>query len=257
MVQPNSIGFPFNNGAGIGLGFQATTATLAGAGTGQSFNNLPLPNTKLALYTLSIRQPQPPNAQVQTYTFPLSPAAISKSYMALSNIFDVAGSAQQNGVQRVIDTYGNTPVTYVLQGTTGWQYHGTDGFSLTGLESIAEIQKALNRFAQLNKQQQVNNQTQLYLLEFYDFFANEFWQVVPVGPQVIQQNAQRPLLFDYSFRLAGVKDLSAPNAPTVDDPVLNAFSQTGQQAVTSLSSNISGTLNNYASYTAGSLGVGA
>lgn len=253
--MPNP-GFPFSIGAGNGTGFNATVPGITvGGNQGQMFKTLSLPNSRLALYTLTIRDPDPPNAPIITYTFPLSPQSVSKEYVAVNNIYDVAGNASQGGVQRIADIYGNSPAMFVLRGTTGWQYHATDGYAMSGLESIAAIQDALNQYAQLNKSRMENNNPSLYVMEFYDYFSETFWQVIPLGKQTIDQDERRPLLFFYTFRLAGIKAVDAPLPPETDDPVLNLLALSQPQAISALSLSLTTTLNGYAANTAGSTGV--
>lgn len=255
----SSPGFPFSIGGTIGTGFNGSSVNLGvspgAAAQGQSFSTIPLPNTRLALYTLSIRNPDAASAAILSYTFPLSPASISKEFTAMNNVYDVAGTFDQGGVQRVADLYGNSPVTYVIQGTTGWQFHSNDGFSFTGVDSIAAIQNLLQQFAIQNKQRQDANNPNPLTMEFYDYFAQEFWQVVPVGRQLITQNQQRPLLFDYAFRLAGIMNLSSAAQAPADDPILSTLAQTQPQAVGALSDALTITLDAYVGNTAGTLGL--
>ena len=220
------------------IGFSIGTGNVSGPIPGQSFRNIPTPNFQPAVYALVIRSPMPPYAAVYGYTFPLSPEAIRKEYSAMSSIYDVAGSPSQLGVQRIVDQFGNSPVIYTIEGTTGWQYHGTDGYTLTGLQSIIALENLLAQYAFLNQQQAQNNVPNLYVLEFYDYFKGDFWEVVPVGPQGIRQNRQRPLLLTYFFRLAGIRPLNAPPAAPVNDPIANVLTQTPTQAAASLSLNI-------------------
>jgi hypothetical protein len=177
----------------------------------QSFSTQPVLNTRLALYALSIRAPD--GTAYQTYTFPISPASLVKEYSALTNSFDVAGTPQQNGVQRVIDGYGLTPATFHLEGTTGWQLHSTDGFTATGIESILQLEQMLALYAQLNATAVASNQP-LYTLEFFDYFKNDFWQIEPMGRQEFRQSRERPLIINYSLHWQGVVDLSAPSSPS-------------------------------------------
>lgn len=247
------IGFPFSVDANLGVGFASATTAGPGIYGGQSFQTIPLPNAQLALYRISIRGPNG-GSVVNDYTFPISPMNISKEFTAYTNIYDVAGEANTAGVARVADIYGNSPVTYTIAGTTGWQRHSTDNYRFTGMESIAAIQAALNSFAALNAQQQASNNSDLYTMEFYDYFAQEFWQVVPVGRQVISQDQARPLLFMYQFRLAGIKNLNSPEIDGTDDEVLNALSVSDSQAISQLNISVTTTLQGYANFTAGALG---
>jgi hypothetical protein len=176
----------------------------------QNFSTVKVPNLRLALYTLSIRSPGFSLLSFFTYTFPISPSAINKSFAAMSSIYDTAGPASTKGVTRSIDSYGASPVNYTIEGTTGWDRHQTDGYIFTGLQSIQQIQYLLSLYAALNQQQKAANNPSLYTLEFYDYFNQEYWQVEPVGEQEIRQSERAPTLQYYRFRLAGIQQVSAP-----------------------------------------------
>jgi hypothetical protein len=176
----------------------------------QNFSTVKVPNLRLALYTLSIRSPGFSLLSFFTYTFPISPSAINKSFAAMSSIYDTAGPASTKGVTRSIDSYGASPVSYTIEGTTGWDRHQTDGYIFTGLQSIQQIQYLLSLYAALNQQQKAANNPSLYTLEFYDYFNQEYWQVEPVGEQEIRQSERAPTLQYYRFRLAGIQQVSAP-----------------------------------------------
>lgn len=236
-------GFPFG-----GSPFGLSTAEVAQVGPipGQTFRNVAVPNFQPAVYQLTIRSPAPPYPAVSSYTFPLSPEAVRKEFSAMANTFDVAGTPAQLGVQRIVDAYGNSPATFFIEGTTGWQYHGSDGYAMTGLQSIIQLQNFLAYFAQLNQMQVQNRIADLYLLEFYDYFSNDFWQVVPVGAQGIRRDVRRPLLATYSFRLVGVRSLSGPYVPQVQDPIAQAFSVGAEQGLINLQSQLATTVSDYA-----------
>lgn len=233
----------FNAG---GIGFSIGLGTAAGPIPGQTFRTVPVPNFQTCLYALAIRGPTPPYPLVSMYTFPLSPEQVRKEYASMTNIFDVAGSPAQAGVARQADLYGDSPVTFMIDGTTGWQYHSTDGYRMTGLQSIIALQNFLNYFAQLNQSQMRNRIANLYMLEFYDYFSGDFWQVVPVGRQSINRSVRRPLLAQYSFRLAGLQSLAAPRVPTTADPIALAFSVGVTQGSINLRANLAGFISGYA-----------
>lgn len=202
-----------NPGGTPGLGF--TTTTVSGF-VGQSFKTLPAPNTGLALYMLQIRSPQPASTVNTSYIFPLSPSSVRKDTTGLTTYYDVAGDNTNQGVQRIIDFYGLTAVTYIIEGTTGWKWHSTDGYQYTGLQSIQVIENLLATWANLNQTQIINGNAGLYELWFFDFFRNQFWSVVPIGPQGIRQDERRPILVNYSFRLLGVYPIGAASVPQPD-----------------------------------------
>jgi hypothetical protein len=176
----------------------------------QSFTTVPVININLAVYALSIRSPGIARAEYQTYTFPLSPESLRKEPVAMTRFIDTQGPASLNGVQRQTDFYGLAPPTFRIQGTTGWQRHANDGFLTTGLQAIQNLEQFLVTYAQQNATLVANGASDLYTLEFYDYFKQDFWQVEPVGPQGIQQAATRTLLSYYNFTLVGVKKVNMP-----------------------------------------------
>lgn len=176
----------------------------------QTFRTIPVDNPGLALYTLALYSPGRANFSFFTYTFPLSPQSVRKEFTAMSAIYDVAGTPAQGGIQRVVDLYGDSPFMFVIEGTTGQQRHSTDGYLFTGRQSLEQILELFTLFAELNQIQMSHNSPDMYSMEFYDYYTQEFWQVVPVGPQGIRQTSQQPNLQYYQLRLAGVKPVKAP-----------------------------------------------
>jgi hypothetical protein len=168
------------------------------------------PNVRASIYMLSIRAPQPPFLPVELFIFPLSPQSIRKTAVAMSAVYDTMGSPATYGVQRTIDTYGVSPFTYEIEGTTGWDRHMTDGYLYTGMQAIQRIQRLLYNYAQLNQQQRQANSPDSYSLEFSDFFNGEFYQVEPIGPQEFSASDRAPLLQYFRFRLAGIQPIGSP-----------------------------------------------
>ncbi len=194
-------------------------------------------NNRLALYTLSIIEPLNPHSSVFSVTFPLSPESIKKMFVAMSHVYDVQGQPFQGGVNRIVDQYGNSPVQYQIEGTTGWQRHSNDNFSFTGIQSLQQVEKLLGQFAILNQNQQQNGSANLYTMEFYDYFMQEFWQVVPVGPQIIRQDASSPILTYYNLNLMGIKPVNNPD-PNLSPP--NAIDQMLSLSASNAVHNIQG-----------------
>lgn len=217
------------------------------SGPAQTFTTKSLANTGLALYALQIRNSSPPNGIIASYIFPLSPTSVTKEFTGMSMAYDVQGSPATGdpyGVHRVIDSYGNSPASFLIEGTTGWQYHSMDGFALTGIQSIAQIQSVLNQYAQTNAALQQQGNPTPCLLEYYDYFGNEFWEVVPIGRQSIRISNRRPLVYEYSFRFTGVRSVSSP-IPQPSDPILTAFSTPASQAQSALSTQVGAATTNY------------
>jgi hypothetical protein len=197
----------------------------------QRFSTAKIPETQLALYTLTIRYPGAGLAPYVTYTFPISPSSLRKSPSAMAAIYDTAGPSQMRGVQRTVDAWGMSPPNFVLEGTTGWDRHQTDGLALTGLQSIQKLQAIFNLYAELNQAQMAANNPYLYTLEFYDYFNEDFWQVEPIGEQEIRQSERAPKLQYYRLRFAGIRPVAAPPPDIfIADPILGLFAASASVA---------------------------
>jgi hypothetical protein len=180
------------------------------------------------------------------FNFPLTPTSIRKEFPSMSNVYNVAGPSSQQGVQRVADLYGIAPPDYIIEGTTGWQRHLSDGYTLTGLEAIQTLESILKQYANLNALAAQQN-TQPYDLEFFDYFSNSFWAVVPVGPQGFYQDASKPLLTNYRFRLSATRPLDGPTVALGEaDALLQVFGTPAVQAAANAVTSIAGLANLYA-----------
>lgn len=168
------------------------------------------------LYQLSIRAPGAAFAEFATYTFPLSPADMRTTRMAMSTYTDVQGAPSRQGVTRVMDVFGMGPPIFTITGTTGWNRHLSDGYILTGIQSMQLLQDFIAKYITLNQQQRENGIADLYSLEFYDYFGLNFWVVEPVGPQFIQQSNNQPQLMYYTLQLVGVRPAGLPLLGAVD-----------------------------------------
>lgn len=180
------------------------------------FRNLDTYNTGVALYQLSIRNPSQSYAELSTYTFPLTPTSVRSEPSSLSTIMDTQGPPVQNGVSRVVDTFGLSPPMFIIEGTTGWDRHSADAFALTGLQSMITLRNFLEQYVQLNQVQIQSGNPNLYALEFYDYFTSQFWQVEPVGRQSVIQSVRQPTLSYYRFQWAGVCPVRQPVENEVD-----------------------------------------
>lgn len=209
----------------------------------QTFRTQAVPNMRSALYRLTIHLPRNVAAsKVQggatslTYLFPLSPENLQRTHTGMGAFYDTPGPAKSYGVTRIVDQYGMSPVTFEIKGTTGWQKHSTDGYRYTGLQSIEAVAGLLNTYMELNAELAQEQRSDLCTLEFYDYFMEDFWEVVPLGPQRLWLDKQRPILTNYHFRLIGVRSLAAPVTPkSTADPIAAAFNT----AVSTVQNNVS------------------
>jgi hypothetical protein len=208
------------------------------------FRNIDAPITQLPLYQLSIRSPGNAYSDLQTYTFPMSPSSIRMEPNSLSSYTDTQGTALHNGVTRVVDTYGLSPPSYTIEGTTGWDLHSTDGYTGNGLQSIQMLQTFLNQYVQLNQNQRQAGDPNLYALEFSDFFSSQFWQIEPIGPQIIRQSNDRPMLSYYRFRWAAICPVRQPPFSQFD-VLLGLLSTPAQEAIINATIGINLVLGNY------------
>jgi len=197
-----------------------------------------------ALYQLSIRDPALAFADFLTYTFPLSPAEVRSEPIALSSFSDTQGLPLQSGVSRVMDSYGLAPPLITISGTTGWDRHSTDGYVLTGLQSIILLRNFIDNYIQLNQDQRQVGNPNLYALEFYDYFTSNFWQVEPIGPVVIRQTNDRPTLSYYRLRLAAICPVRL-SAINIEDALLHTINVPIQQAIVSAAESVNTMLTIY------------
>lgn len=163
-----------------------------------------------ALYQVSIRAPGEAYAEVATYTFPITPTQLRVERNSMTTFSDTQGPAILQGVARIFDVYGYTPPIFTIEGTTGWDRHASDGYILTGLQSMQLLQQFIERYKTLNEIQRESGNPFLYALEFYDYFSNNFWQIEPVGRQGFRQGNDRTKLVFYRFVWAGVQPVGMP-----------------------------------------------
>ena len=202
------------------------------------FRTMPVPMSQPARYQLSIRAPGSQH-DFATYTFPITPGALRTEPNAMSSYSDVHGPVSAQGVTRVVDRFGVAPPIFTIEGTTGWDRHLADGFVLTGLQSVQLLGQFISRYETLNQQQLAAGLSKLYSLEFYDYFAQQFWQIEPVGPQIYRQSADRPLLVYYRFRWVAVAPAGFPILGTID-AIANTLLTPAQQAVLNAAQALSG-----------------
>lgn len=223
--------------SGVVGGLANTVASFVQA----AYATVPTVNTQPTTYSLSIRAPGIAGLPVLTYSFPLSPQNIRKDVTALGSVYDVAGPASTNGVTRIVDQYGLTAPTFIIEGTTGWQRHNMDYFQYTGLQSINALEQTIESYISANQVLAAQGATDLYTLEFWDDFRGEYYQVEPIGNQGIRQSAAQPLLVYYSFRLVAVQEISQP----IDDTERFLFSQVAAIEMRALMGAIGPVLSGY------------
>jgi len=212
---------------------------------GQMFRTLPVGLGSIpALYQLSIRSPGQVYSEISTYTFPITPSQLRMDYSSLSSFTDTQGPVISRGVTRVMDVYGLAPPVYTLEGTTGYDRHMSDGFLLNGVQSMQLLQQFLAQYAVLNQGQRAAGNPQLYTLEFYDYYMNQYWVVEPVGPQVFRQANDRPTLIYYRFRWAAVYPAGVPVLGEID-ALMNLIATPAQQAAINAASTLGALLTAY------------
>ena len=159
-----------------------------------------------------------------TYIFPVTPQAIGRSTVSMATVYDTPGTDKELGVHRLVDQYGQAPPTWTLRGTTGYKFHLTDNYQKTGWQSLDDLKKQLEYFAKANRTQAQSGNSVFYKMELYNYYDNEFWEVVPIGAQSISRSDRTPLWGFYDFTFAGYRKLSAPTAQKTD-PIYSTLSQ--------------------------------
>jgi hypothetical protein len=209
----------------------------------QGWSTLPVPNIRRALYGMSIRSVGTLGLPLEVYIFPLPPQQLRKDSVAMNTIYDTQGSPGVNGVQRLVDQFGQALPIYTMEGTTGWKLHNSDGFIFDGQTAASRLENMFAKFASLNQQQMQSNQSQLYTMEFYDFFRLDFYEIVPIGPQGFRQMARQPLNTYYQLRFAAVRDLSAAIESGIDSVAQSLFGVSPLASINSVSSSLTSLLN--------------
>lgn len=233
-LLPSILGGPVTPGT-------STVTSVFSAPTPQIFATVPFPNNQLTLYTLKLRDSG--GNDIDTYTFPLTPAGLQVQYASMHNFFDVRGPASQFGVQRIVDQYGVALPVVSLSGTTGFQFHTLDGYQWSGRNSIKKLLQIINNFTQ-QVQNDINNNTSLHSLIFEDTYNQISWSVIPYGQQTLNSmDNSKPLYNNYALQLLAIQDLSTP-PPSTPDPVANAFVQTRAFLATALRITATNVVNN-------------
>ena len=185
---------------------------------------------------------------LNSFTFPVSPMNLNKAFVDLNTVYTVKGptNSTQINVQRIIDEYGITPVIYTVSGTTGWKYHSNDGYSLTGLQAFHALEIILQQYEQFRQLYIKTNykaQNLNVILELYDYFNNEFWEIVPVGAQEFSMNASQPLLSFYNLKFIGIKSLKSP---TIKKNLLdNSLSQAFHNSISNIKNTYKSFMGNF------------
>jgi len=206
--------------------------------------------TPAGLYAIALRGPTAPYVPLAIYTFPLGPSQIKRQVVGMGNFYDVVGSPSNLGVTRIPDIYGQTAPIYTIAGTTGVKYHSGDNYLWTGLESINILFSIISQYFSLNAAQAQSGQANLYILEFYDYYLGEFWQVVPLGPQGQSQSNAKPQLVFYDLRLVAIKGVEQPIQAALD-PILTIISNGINSSFSSSISDFGGVIQSYSSFNVG------
>jgi hypothetical protein len=204
------------------------------AAPSQYFFTVSTPNTQSALYRLSLYNSpleaasiSSPNSN-QDYIFPLSPENLNKQQIALTNYYDIAGPATQYGVQRIIDNFGISPMLLTITGTTGFQFHSNDGYLYTGRVSMIRLINIVQQYYFMLSQavsSGITDPNQLPVLIWSEGFTGEILQVVPIGPQGIMMNNNRPIIQNYSLQFLVTSNLIINATNLQEDPLTRFLAQ--------------------------------
>lgn len=247
------VGGDLSNALGIG----GNTHSSNSAAPAQIYRNQQVVNNRHALFQFYIRQPGKKGSVQKKYTLPISPANLKYSNTAMVTFYDTQGFAGYpsnsntlgQGVQRIVDQYGVAPLVVDIEGTTGWQKHLVDGYKYTGLTSVQDFLGMINGYLTLNAVQSQNQKTDFFTLEFYDYFRPAALEIVPVGPQILEIDKNRPLYYNYKFHFVATRVLSLPTIDSTSDPILGAFQTAISTAESTVSTFVGGVSSLYKSAT--------
>ena len=178
----------------------------------------------LSIFRIAVYDGTNINQIKYSWTFPISPQMYTRSVVNMSNYYDVAGNDVNGGVKRIVDQYGVSPPIWTFKGTTGYQYHLTDGVQMSGMQSILALFEIIRQYG-VDQAQHAKNGTKLDVMELSDYYQQEFWYVTPIGPQNMIRNSRAPILGHYELTFVGISNVgeSGSFAP-LSDPVLGLFS---------------------------------
>jgi len=213
-----------NSIAGLGSAIGAASLPTNGfPQTSQYFFTVPFANNQPVLYQLEITNS---SAEIiSTYTFPLTPNNVTKSVISLTNYYDVQGSNTGFGVQRIIDQYGLTPPIITISGSTGFQFHSTDGYQWSGRSSFALLVQFIQQYASLVTQASNSNPpTALPTMTFYDGYTGEAFNVVPLNQQAYSMDVAKPIIQTYNLQFLAQTTITPQAVPlTSQDPLAIIF----------------------------------
>ena len=179
------------------------------------------------IFRIAVYDGKNPNQLKYQYTFPISPSNYTKEVASLSTAYNTPSANFYGGIARIIDQYGITPPVWKFKGTTGFQYHAADNFNYTGNQSLKLL---FNYITQYSKDQAVNTSknSPLDIMEINDYFDDEHWYVVPVGPQATTRSASAPLWGFYDLTFFGLVPAGTGMATQsffINDLIITALSE--------------------------------
>ncbi len=226
---------PTSDNTGLAITPQGTggaTGSLSGslsAASIQMFRTVPLPNRLVNLFSLHCFNNSKlsksavssgPSARNITntynvsnnifYNFPISPSGYVVNINAVTTKYIIKGGngSTPGRVDNVFDKYGYTPPSFLIEGTTGWKYHTLDGGLYSGYQSFHNLQKIIKYY--FNKNANIINKSDKYILALYDYYNQIYWEVEPMGPQTFSMSENAPLNGYYRLFFEGVRNISDP-----------------------------------------------
>jgi hypothetical protein len=192
----------------------------------QYFSTVPFANNQTVLYKLQIiLDPSKLTSGLTPYIFPLTPSNVTKTTMNLTNYYDVQGSSNNYGVQRIIDVYGLTPPIITIAGTTGFQFHSLDGYKWSGKSSFALLIQLIQTYTQKVVQATQSSQiVPIPTMIFTDGYTGEQFNIVPISKQAFEQDVSKPIIQTYNLQfLAQATVTPTAVALSQQDPIAQAF----------------------------------
>lgn len=131
----------------------------------------------------------------KTYEFSINPQDLSVSYKNRAGVTQTLGG-------HWVDKFGQGLPEITFSGITGYKL-GSDAEE--GYRKYKELKEIV--LEAFNTENNLRSNENVEPMRFYNFTDEEYWEIIPIDFSV-QRSSSNPLMFRYSFRCYGIKDMN-------------------------------------------------
>jgi len=142
-------------------------------------------------------------------TLPILPEEISRRWPAKS-------TPRQTPEGVHLDTFGLGLPEWTIRGHTGWRKRLVDGRETDGKQAWMALDGLFEAYFRVSRDVAMQGSGPMPEMRLHLFEDHAHWQVEPDGLPLVQRHKQRPLLYQYTVRLTGLRDLTKPMAGGMD-----------------------------------------